>query len=1411
MPSTPHRPPNRHRAETSPHTVPAAVRRIAILGLLLALPVARPAGADDRDLLRRGTSDPYVFIVFDTSGSMHWSPKCTAEQVAAGTCDFLCPTGDCYVPLNGDDPASKFHQAKAALYEVIEASENVDFGFATYNQDALRVRAKHWLYRAVDEGPELENGIHYPAAGAAEVFGDQWSCDTGGGDNNIGCYGNTPADLGSSWELERVRRLPKGGDDLGDERELYVRTGGDTYEVTYDPENGQDLGDPTIDVRIVVRECENTSCSRTDFVGAETVTFERIDQFIAWDNLADRNNPQLGYFHQGQGSPGTADDTCGGWEGNDDSGDDDFSGVNLKYPTLASGASPLLDLGDMVPLSWSDGNRQRIMSRLAPNRSLGEAVPDFSIARYLDDRPGPQGVLGLDDGRARPLVAFGSTPLGNSIRDFRTWYAGCAQGSCNDDTGWRDLAQEEDPDWGCRKTYLLVLTDGDDTCPGADACAATASLFSQEGVKTYVVGFGVANTPGNRLTCMAANGGSGEPIYPENKQELVDALTNIFSEIQEDARSFASAAVPTVQASVDDKIYLSQFTPLNRSSIWDGHLDAFLEPLPLVPSGPDAGRPDRDRRCSDGHESGCLVWDAGEKLLEQAASADFTSDPPDYGMGSAPLERRVFYARADSAPAVPRERQLFEAPPAPSDPSDPSTYGAAWLDLLDGFDLPSSDPDSLDGAEETIEFLLRPKTVRVDNPDGDSPPEIDIEVLLGDVFHSSPVAVGGPDNLVYFLKDLGSRTVVEGGETLEVGGYQEFALRHRVRRKMVLVGTNDGQLHAFDAGRYSATTDTLGRSDPEYFACFDDDGEPVTPVPVIAEERFGNGTGHEIFSFVPRASMDELPKLPGSTAHRYTVDSPVSVGDAEIGPEEVVARAGGPDYVSAWRTVAVGGLRRGGRGYYALDITQPDRIVEQRICTPDGVAQPTSVAAPAGSGYVPACLGDLATGAASASGCGPRPFPAVLWELEDTWDENLDGRPDLGDTWSVPVLGRIRVCDGAACDPSDETHDLEDRWVAVFGGGFDEDALLGGAGAGSFLYMVDVATGEILYKEELDGMAPSDPAAVDSDQDGYLDRLYIGTTAGTLYKVNLRSVPRLREVQVPVGPSLPMATVRRISTADGDDPAWRPFEIFDTGGRPIFYPPSAIFLAQQGRFAIAFGTGDRDDLWRNAPQAGRFYVFVDTDLARTSPDLPFDASDLTAIGVDDLNRAASENLLAPGPVDPTAGWFLELGPQERLITEPFALSGVLFFTTYVPDSGSGSSGGNGGGGRRDDDDELCARTGGSRLFVVFATNANALAETDGVLQRYRDVPEFVTDPFTTLSSTDNAPDDDSGGPDDPADRADDLCRDLDELGRQLRALFPDSCRFGTYTLDIQTIRSDRGLVCIAPVPVCFQQQNWTEF
>ncbi|SNT29833.1 type IV pilus assembly protein PilY1 [Noviherbaspirillum humi] len=103
-------------------------------------------------------------------------------------------------------------------------------------------------------------------------------------------------------------------------------------------------------------------------------------------------------------------------------------------------------------------------------------------------------------------------------------------------------------------------------------------------------------------------------------------------------------------------------------------------------------------------------------------------------------------------------------------------------------------------------------------------------------------------------------------------GYAAFKQAKSTRAGMVYVGANDGMLHAFDAL-----------------------------------------SGEEKWAYVPSMVLPNLYKLADknySTKHVYFVDGTPVQADVYIGGE--------------WRTILVGGLNAGGRGYYALDVTDPD-------------------------------------------------------------------------------------------------------------------------------------------------------------------------------------------------------------------------------------------------------------------------------------------------------------------------------------------------------------------------------------------------------------------------------------------------------------------------------------------------------
>lgn len=105
-------------------------------------------------------------------------------------------------------------------------------------------------------------------------------------------------------------------------------------------------------------------------------------------------------------------------------------------------------------------------------------------------------------------------------------------------------------------------------------------------------------------------------------------------------------------------------------------------------------------------------------------------------------------------------------------------------------------------------------------------------------------------------------------------GYATFKTSNLTRKKVVYVGANDGMLHALDAA-----------------------------------------TGEELWAYVPTAVMPNLYKLAdtrygSAVAHQYYVDGKTVQGDVKIG--------------GVWKTILVGGLNKGGRAYYALDITDPE-------------------------------------------------------------------------------------------------------------------------------------------------------------------------------------------------------------------------------------------------------------------------------------------------------------------------------------------------------------------------------------------------------------------------------------------------------------------------------------------------------
>jgi type IV pilus assembly protein PilY1 len=125
----------------------------------------------------------------------------------------------------------------------------------------------------------------------------------------------------------------------------------------------------------------------------------------------------------------------------------------------------------------------------------------------------------------------------------------------------------------------------------------------------------------------------------------------------------------------------------------------------------------------------------------------------------------------------------------------------------------------------------------------------------------------------YLLGDIvyAEPVVVRGGMANYIDtGYGSFKQSLASRTPIIYQGANDGMLHAFNAN-----------------------------------------TGQEAWAYIPRLNFDQLDKLADkSYSHRFYVDGTPVVNDINGN--------------NCWMTLLVGGLRAGGNGYYALDITNPD-------------------------------------------------------------------------------------------------------------------------------------------------------------------------------------------------------------------------------------------------------------------------------------------------------------------------------------------------------------------------------------------------------------------------------------------------------------------------------------------------------
>ncbi len=259
--------------------------------------------------------------------------------------------------------------------------------------------------------------------------------------------------------------------------------------------------------------------------------------------------------------------------------------------------------------------------------------------------------------------------------------------------------------------------------------------------------------------------------------------------------------------------------------------------------------------------------------------------------------------------------------------------------------------------------------------------------------------------------------------------------------------------------------------------------------------------------------------------------------------------------------------------------------------------------------------------------------PRFMWQISGGTGQF----EKLAQSWSRPSL--ISVKSGGS-----------EKKVLVFGGGYDDtidDRHESTPSNGNAIYFVDTDGDFIreLTHSNMDYAIPSDLRVLDTDGDGLADRIYVGDLGGQVWRLDFNDVSRASDFKLE-----PLIDVSGI------------------GYQPFFYPPSVSLQVDSQRetyFAVSIGSGNRDNPLADQNR-GALYLIEDStpqnDAVRT-----LTVSDLYNATSADL-QSSNETVAATAQeqLDRRSGWFIQLNPGEKILSETITLDNSIFATSFTP-------------------------------------------------------------------------------------------------------------------------------------------------
>ncbi|ABV86417.1 pilus assembly protein [Shewanella pealeana] len=384
-----------------------------------------------------------------------------------------------------------------------------------------------------------------------------------------------------------------------------------------------------------------------------------------------------------------------------------------------------------------------------------------------------------------------------------------------------------------------------------------------------------------------------------------------------------------------------------------------------------------------------------------------------------------------------------------------------------------------------------------------------------------------------------------------------------------------------------------------------------------------NETVSESWAFMPYELLPNIRELkanvPTGVHSVYGLDSsPVSY---------VKTGASGLD--KAWVFV---GMRRGGKSYYAFDVTTPDS-------------------------------------------------PRFMWKI----DPDSAGMSELAQTWSEPVVTHIPGWPAGNTDPS------KAKPVLIFGAGYSPSTKDGANVGiqdteGRGVYIVDAETGTLVHTfgpdssssaTQIPGITDSIPnsvAVLDSNSDKLTDRIYASDTGGNVWRLDLPSAN-------PKDSTNPWTAFKFADLGGSSLTSDRRFFAEPVVAQTVFTNLAEVDVTYDGTTttvktyqdipydAVAIGTGHRPHPSDKTRQ-DKLFTLQDRNVVTRS----FNGTNgntvpepITLVDLYDITSKAASTESEDITFGKKFGWYYSLGAiGEKSLAGASIIQGRVYFTSYVP-------------------------------------------------------------------------------------------------------------------------------------------------